>query len=118
MKAAQKKAPEAYALSIASLLEKAKDNMIVAHSQDDELIERLIRSAVAFAESQQHKPHGYYQVHEMRPDTEQAVLMYVAHFYESRDGSTGGYFGDRPEAAASAMQAIELLLAGGKEWGC
>jgi hypothetical protein len=48
--------------------------------------------------------------------TEQAVIMWVSHLYESRDGSTGGFFNDNPQAAAHAPAAVKDLLALDKEW--
>ena len=33
----------------------------------------------------------------MPPTTEQAVIMLSSHFYESRDGSTGGFLRTTPE---------------------
>jgi len=103
-------------LSIAGLLERTKKNLIVDHALDDELLERLILAAVDMAAKRQNKPRGYYLSNPMPPTTEQAVIMYASHLYESRDGSTGGFFGDRPDAAAQAERAISNLLALDKEW--
>ena len=39
---------------MSTLLEKVKANLILDHSEDDELLQRLIDAAVAYAESYQH----------------------------------------------------------------
>ena len=73
------------------LLQKVKENLILEHDADDKLLERFITAAISYAESYQHIAAGYYQEHPMPPTTEQAVIMLSSHFYESRDGSTGGF---------------------------
>lgn len=75
------------------LLTKVKQNLILEHSADDELISGFITAAVSYAESYQHIEQGYYTNNPMPPTTEQAVIMLSSHFYESRDGSTGGFSG-------------------------
>ena len=80
------------------LLTKVKQNLILEHSADDELISGFITAAVSYAESYQHIGQGYYTDNPMPPTTEQAVIMLSSHFYESRDGSTGGFFGDNVQA--------------------
>ena len=72
------------------LLSKVKANLILEHTADDELLKGYITAAVSYAESYQHIPEGYYKENPMPPTTEQAVIMLSSHFYESRDGSTGG----------------------------
>lgn len=73
------------------LLERVKQNLILEHSEDDALLEQYITASVSYAESYQHIDEGYYSTHAMPATTEQAVIMLVSHFYESRDGSTGGF---------------------------
>ena len=75
-----------------TLLEKVKANLILEHSADDALLQGYITAAVSYAESYQHIPEGYYMENAMPATTEQAVIMLASHFYESRDGSTGGFF--------------------------
>lgn len=99
-----------------TLLEKVKANLILGHSVDDELLEMYISAAVSYAESYQHIEAGYYSTHEMPPTTEQAVIMLSSHFYESRDGSTGGFFADRPEAARQVWNTVNLLLRLDRDW--
>lgn len=75
-----------------------------------------ISAAVSYAESYQHIEAGYYSTHDMPPTTEQAVIMLSSHFYESRDGSTGGFFADRPEAARQVWNTVNLLLRLDRDW--
>ena len=77
------------------LLARVKQNLILDHSADDDLLSSFITAAVSYAESYQHITAGTYKVLPMSPTTEQAIIMLASHFYESRDGSTGGFFGDR-----------------------
>lgn len=99
-----------------SLLEKVKANLILDHAADDALLEMYITAAVSYAESYQHIEAGYYSTHDMPPTTEQAVIMLSSHFYESRDGSTGGFFADRPEAARQVWNTVNLLLRLDRDW--
>lgn len=80
------------------LLTKVKQNLILDHAVDDVLIQSYITAAVSYAESFQHIPAGTYTENPMPPTTEQAVIMLASHFYESRDGSTGGFFADSVQA--------------------
>ena len=77
-----------------TLLTKVKQNLILEHAADDALLESYITAAVSYAESYQHVAEGFYDENPMPPTTEQAVIMLSSHFYESRDGSTGGFFAD------------------------
>ena len=93
-----------------ALLEKVKANLILNHSEDDDLLLSYITAAVSYAESYQHVPEGTYQNAPMPPTTEQAVIMLSSHFYESRDGSTGGFFADNTGAAQQVWNTVNLLL--------
>ena len=93
-----------------TLLDKVKANLILQHNEDDTLLQSYITAATAYAEEYQKKPEGYYSTNEMRATTEQAVIMLTSHFYESRDGSTGGFFGDNIQAGQQAMDTINYLL--------
>jgi len=99
-----------------ALLEKVKKNLILEHSADDELLESYITAAVSYAERYQHIPDGTYQESPMPATTEQAVIMLASHFYESRDGSTGGFFADNTAAAQQVWNTINLLLRLDREW--
>ena len=99
-----------------ALLEKVKANLILNHSEDDDLLLSYITAAVSYAESYQHIAAGYYQEHPMPPTTEQAVIMLSSHFYESRDGSTGGFFADNTGAAQQVWNTVNLLLRLNRNW--
>lgn len=92
------------------LFEKVKANLILQHNEDDPLLQSYIAAAVAYAESYQHLDAGYYSENAMPPTTEQAVIMLSSHFYESRDGSTGGFFADSVQAAQQVWNTVNLLL--------
>ena len=98
------------------LLTKVKQNLILEHSVDDGLLLGFIAAAVSNAESYQHIPAGTYQVDPMPPTTEQAVIMLASHFYESRDGSTGGFFSDNVQAGKQVWETVNLLLRLDREW--
>ena len=92
------------------LLARVKANLILEHGADDELLLGFIRAALSYAESYQHRPAGHYAKNPLPPTTEQAVIMLAGHFYESRDGSTAGFFGDNVQAGRQAMETINMLL--------
>jgi uncharacterized phage protein (predicted DNA packaging) len=99
-----------------TLLEKVKTNLILEHDADDELLQMFITAAVSYAESYQHIAAGYYSSHDMPPTTEQAVIMLSSHFYESRDGSTGGFFSDNVQAGQQVWNTVNLLLRLDRDW--
>ena len=99
-----------------ALLKKVKANLILNHSEDDDLLLTYITAAVSYAESYQHIPEGTYQNAPMPPTTEQAVIMLSSHFYESRDGSTGGFFADNTGAAQHVWNTVNLLLRLDRRW--
>ncbi len=98
------------------LLQKVKANLILDHTADDDLLRSYITAAVSYAESYQHIPEGTYAEAPMPPTTEQAVVMLASHFYESRDGSTGGFFADNPQAAQQVWHTVNLLLRLDRRW--
>ena len=98
------------------LLSKVKQNLILEHEADDSLLKGYITAAVAYAESYQHLPEGYYADNAMPATTEQAVIMLSSHFYESRDGSTGGFFSDNVQAGQQVWNTVNLLLRLDREW--
>ena len=99
-----------------TLLEKVKANLILEHSADDELLQMYITAAVSYAESYQHLTEGYYAQNQMPPTTEQAIVMLSSHFYESRDGSTGGFFADNVNAGQQVWNTVNLLLRLDRNW--
>lgn len=98
------------------LLQKVKQNLILEHNADDELLKMYLIAAVSYAESYQHIPENYYSENPMPPTTEQAVIMLASHFYESRDGSTGGFFADNVQAGQQVWNTVNLLLRLDRRW--
>ena len=111
---------------MSELLSKVKANLILQHDSDDALLESYILAAVSYAESYQHLPAGTYlgndtegelsEASRFPPTTEQAVIMLSSHFYESRDGSTGGFFADSVQAAQQVWNTVNLLLRLDRNW--
>ena len=101
---------------MSTLLEKVKANLILEHDADDELLQRLIDAAVSYAESYQHLSAGSYEAAAMPVTTEQAVIMLASHFYESRDGSTGGFFADNVQAGQQTWTVVNTLLRLDRDW--
>lgn len=101
---------------IVELLQKVKKNLIIDHTLDDELIIMYIKAALSYAESYQHITENIYSELPMPPATEQAVIMLASHFYESRDGSTGGFFADSTNASAQVWNTVNLLLRLDRRW--
>ena len=99
-----------------TLLQKLKANLILDHSADDALLESYLTAAISYAESYQHIPEGTYTESSMPPTTEQAVIMLASHFYESRDGSTGGFFSDNVQAGQQVWNTVNLLLRLDRRW--
>ena len=100
---------------MSELLTKVKQNLILDHTADD-LLESYITAAISYAESYQHIPAGTYAENPMPATTEQAVIMLASHFYESRDGSTGGFFADNVQAGQQVWNTVNLLLRLDREW--
>lgn len=98
------------------LLDKVKQNLILEHEADDSLLKGFITAAVSYAESYQHITEGYYSENAMPPTTEQAVIMLASHFYESRDGSTGGFFADNVQASQQVWNTVNMLLRLDRDW--
>lgn len=101
---------------IDSLLPKVKANLVLEHNEDDDLLKGYIRAAVSYAESYQHIAEGFYSENPMPPTTEQAVIMLSSHFYESRDGSTAGFFGDSVQAGQQVWNTVNMLLRLDRKW--
>ena len=98
-----------------TLLEKVKKNLILEHDEDDQLVESYIIASTSYAEGYQRKVVGFYEDHPMDPVTEQAIIMLSSHFYESRDGSTGGFFHDKVDASEQVWEVVRTLLRLNKE---
>jgi hypothetical protein len=96
-----------------SLLPKVKANLILEHDADDELLLALIRAALDYAKEYQHRQRFGAT---LPAATEQAVIILSSHFYESRDGSTGGFFADNTNAAHQVWETVNRLLSMHKIW--
>ena len=103
-------------MTVDNLLSKVKANLILSHDEDDGLILSYIIAAVSYAESYQHVSKDYYTENAMPATTEQAVIMLSSHFYESRDGSTGGFFADSVQAGQQVWNTVNLLLRLDRDW--
>lgn len=101
---------------IEELLNNVKQNLILEHSVDDELLKQFITAAISYAESYQHISEGYYSKNKMPETTKQAVIMLSSHFYESRDGSTAGFFADNVNASSQVWNTVNLLLRLDRIW--
>ena len=99
-----------------ALLNKVKANLILEHDADDALLSGYLEAAISYAESYQHLTAGTYEATTMPPTTEQAVIMLASHFYESRDGSTGGFFADSVQAGQQVWNTVNLLLRLDRSW--
>jgi len=99
-----------------TLLEKVKANLIIDHSADDDLLEMYITAATRYAESYQHHPENHYVEAVMPATTQQAIIMLSSHFYESRDGSTGGFYSDNVQAGQQVWNTVNLLLRLDRDW--
>ena len=98
------------------LLSKVKANLLLEHTADDVLLKSYITAAVSYAESYQHIPEGYYKENSMPATTEQAVIMLSSQHYESREGSTGGFFADNVQAGQQVWNTVNLLLRLDRRW--
>ena len=98
------------------LLQDVKSNLILERDDDDALLEMYITAAVSYAESYQHREEGYYETAVIPPTTRQAIIMLSSHFYESRDGSTGGFFSDNVQAGQQVWNTVNLLLRLDRDW--
>ncbi len=103
-------------MKMANLLSKVKQNLIIEHDADDALLKSYITAAISYAEGYQHLPSGYYDENSMSAHTEQGIIMLVTYFYESRDGSTGGFYADSVQAGQQVWETVNLLLRLDKEW--
>ena len=101
-------------VNIASgLLQKVKDNLILQHDRDDGLLLGFIHAALDYAQNYQKRQYGRKK---LPPSTEQAVIMLSSHFYESRDGSTAGFFADYVGSVNNVWLTVNRLLAMDKHW--
>lgn len=98
------------------LLTKVKENLIITFNDDDSLILGFVNAAISYAESYQHITEGTYNVMSMSATTAQAIIMLASYFYESRDGSTGGFFANSTDASDQVWKTVNLLLRIDRNW--
>lgn len=103
-------------MTAAELLPKVKSNLIITFDDDDSLLTSLIAAAISYAEGYQHVGAGFYLANEMPETTKQGVIMLASHLYESRDGSSGGFFAQSAAASGQAWDAIHSLLRLDRDW--
>ncbi|GHU82610.1 hypothetical protein FACS1894196_1200 [Clostridia bacterium] len=102
--------------TITRLLPRVKQNLVLEHNADDALIRGFIAAALSYAESYQHIAEGFYAGKLMPPTTEQAIIMLSSHLYESRDGSTAGFFADSVQAGQQVWNTVNMLLRLDRNW--
>jgi hypothetical protein len=98
------------------LLPRVKQNLILDDAQSDDFLLGIVASAISYAEQYQNHEMGYYESHPMPPTTEQAVIMLSSHWFEARDGSTGGFYADNVQAAQQVWRVVNDLLRISREW--
>ena len=103
-------------MTTTELIDQVKANLLITFDDDDQLIGALINAATSYACSYQHLDEGYYETHDMSGATRQGVVMLASHFYESRDGSTAGFWADKPDAARAVWSAVNNLLRLDRDW--
>lgn len=99
-----------------AILMRVKKNLIIDFTDDDGIISAYIAAAISYAESYQHLARDYYRTNDMSETTIQGVVMLASHFYESRDGSTAGFFANSPQAAAEVWNTVNRLLILDRDW--
>lgn len=98
------------------LLPRVKENLILTFDDDDVYILSLITASISYAESYQHLEEGFYKENKCSETTKQAIIMLASHLYESRDGSTGGFFANSTSASEQTWKTVNLLLRLDRKW--
>lgn len=98
------------------LVEQLRVNLILDHHEDDGLLAELLTAATSYACGFQHLPDGHYDTEAMSASTRQGIVMLASHLYESRDGSTGGVWNDKPDAARATWESVHRLLILDRHW--
>ncbi|ARU45735.1 head-tail connector protein [Corynebacterium silvaticum] len=103
-------------MTAVDLVAQVKANLLITFDDDDTLIGALVNAATSYATSYQHLPEGHYEQTAMSGATRQGIVMLASHFYESRDGSTAGFWADKPDAAKAVWDAVNNLLRLDRNW--
>jgi hypothetical protein len=98
---------------VEELLPMVKANLILTHDADDELLRGIILAALDYAKMYQKRKRIWRTI---PPSTTQAIVLLASHWYESRDGGTGGFFANTAAAANRTMEVVHCLLGINKEW--
>lgn len=99
-----------------------KANLKIEGTEEDGMIASLVSAAISYAEAYQHLPDGYYTTPQnnvlpvMPMRTWQGIVLLASQWYESRLGDTGGFFADKPDAAAQGTVAVNNLLRLDRDW--
>ena len=96
------------------MLARVKANLVLQHGEDDAMLTSLIGAAINYAE--QYQNQVYNRRNKPPATTLQAIVMLATHFYESRDGGTGGFFTSNTYAVTQIWAAVNRLLALNKKW--
>lgn len=103
-------------MTTVDLVAQVKANLLITFDDDDKLLVALVNAATSYACSFQHLPENHYETDEMSGATRQGIVMLASHFYESRDGSTAGFWADKPDAARAVWNAVNNLLRLDRDW--
>lgn len=95
------------------LFEKLKQNLVLEHDEDDSLLRHNLAAAIGYAESFQKRS---YKQAKMSANTEQAIIILATHYFESRDGATGGFFNNFVGAPNNIWTTVHRLLSMDKRW--
>jgi len=98
---------------VEDLLKSVKENLIITHDEDDNLIRGYIRESLDYASSVQKID---YETEPLPPAAKRAVIMLSSHYYESRDGSAAGFLSGQASGARQVWDAVNRLLLVGKRW--
>ena len=101
---------------VTELLALVKENLILTHNEDDVLLKHFITAATSYATGFQHLPALFYEENPMSDTTRQAVILLATHFYESRDGSTAGFWNDKANTTSGVWEMVNRLLVLDREW--
>ena len=97
-------------MALTTLLEKVKANLIISHSEDDELIQLYITAAIRYAESYQHLTENYYDSNIMPATTSRLSFMLSSHFYKSRDAAPAAFYRITWQAGQQVWNTVNTLL--------
>jgi len=64
------------------ILEKVKASISPDNSSDETLLRNYVEAAIHYAECYQHVPSGTYAEHPMSQNTEEAIVLLAAYYYE------------------------------------